>query len=512
MNGITRIFTVAIGLLVVSSGSLMAQSRHATATNMALGGGGTAYQNGYHANFVNPANLMLDNFGEASFSLGIGGFSASGGGGLANISVYNDYFTTGRSVSGNVAVEALDRWFGTDPGVMKKAAFQVDVVPFGISKRGESWSASVAVRTRSLTSASMNRGLAELYLNGLNSDLFSSERPVNMGMESMTFAEVSAGFGMKLLEVPNLFGIFRDVKLFAGAAPKLLLGTNYSSMEFNSTLMIDRTEQSINELRHDFDYRVQTTGSVTEQLQKYHDDKQSAEETPNIDDYVEPAASDAYEIKGTGFGLDLGATAEMNLDLPVVGSFFDGPERLRVGISLTDLGSISYDKQYGRFAADDMLVWDGLEIDQERVDNEFNGDDDAYYEHVQDSLANEVYGSFSPQGKQSVTRGLPSMFNIGSQLTMNKLSVSLDFGAGFIERGINSKRMSMATGLEYRLFGFLPLRVGMHTGGYSSTSYSAGAGLSLKNLEFTVAVTSVPNSENYGTNIGAAWSGLLLRF
>ncbi|MDX1636945.1 MAG: DUF5723 family protein [Balneolaceae bacterium] len=514
MNRLTKTFILVMGLLTVAAGTLVAQTRHLTATNLGLGGGGTAYLNSYHANFVNPANLMLQNRSENNVTIGIlGGVSGTGGGGLTNISVYNNYFTTGRTISDDLAAEALDQWFGSDPSNMRTAGLQLDVIPIGISARGEGWSGSLALRSRSLSEFGVNRGFADLALNGLDSRLFSSDRPVDMTAEAMTFAEVSAGFAMKLVDIPSILGIFKNVKLFAGGAPKLLLGTNYSRMNFNSTLQIDRRDSYIEAIRHDFNYTLETTGSVTEQLTNYYNDRLDQTQDPVLGDYVEPEGTDFYDVKGSGFGLDLGVTAQMEFDLPVVGPFFRGPERLRVGASLTDLGSITYDNQFGQFTADDELVWSGFELDQDRIDNEFNGDENAYYEYVlEDSIGTDMYGGFAPTDKQSVTKSLPSMFNFGAQLTMNKLSVSVDLGTGFVDRSINTKRVSLATGVEYRLLGFIPLRVGMRNGGHSSTSYSAGIGIALNSFELSVAASSVANSSQHGSNVGAALSGLVFRF
>lgn len=513
MRPFQKISILVLAIFTAVAGSVYAQSRHVTGSNMGLGGGGTAYLNSYHANFVNPANLMLSN-NEPRMSIGLlGGISTSAGGSLANISVYNEYFTQGITLNDNVAAEALDKWFGADPNSMRSAGLQFEAIPIGLSYRSSRWSASLAVRTRVLTSVGMSRGLAELGLYGLDGNIFSSPRPVDMSFDAMSIAEVSAGYAMKLAEIDNLFGVFSDVQIFAGAAPKVLLGTNYSRLDFNSTFMVSRRNDYIDELRHDFAYTFETTGSVTGQLNQYYNDRQNSSSDPKLGDYVEPGASDFVDIKGFGYGLDLGATAQMKFNMPLVGWLFKGEERLRIGLSLTDLGAITFDGQFGRFSADDELVWDGFKIDRERIDNEFNGDEGEYYNHVlADSIGSGIYGSFAPEETKSTSQSLPSMVNLGTQLTMNKLSFSVDLGKGFVERGINSKRMSLATGVEYRLLGFLPLRAGLRTGGYSSTSYSAGIGLLFRNFEFNVAASSTPNSTNYGTNLGAAWSGLVIRF
>lgn len=60
MKKLKLIFTV---FLALSAASVVAQSRHFNSATIGMGGGGTAYVDGYHANFLNPANLMINNTG-----------------------------------------------------------------------------------------------------------------------------------------------------------------------------------------------------------------------------------------------------------------------------------------------------------------------------------------------------------------------------------------------------------------------------------------------------------------
>lgn len=507
-------FVIAV-LMIVGWGAIAkAQSTHLTAKNMALGGGGTAYVDGYHANFINPANLMLGSGSEPRLTIGLlGGISTDMGGPLANVNVYNQYFTTGLTVTGSLATEALNKWFGSDPNQMKQLGMQTDIIPIGISYRGDKWAASLALRSRVLVSTSINKGMAQLGLLGFDTDVFANGQPVNFSAESIAFHEVSAGFSMKLLEIGNL-GFARNVKIYAGAAPKLLLGSNTSKVDFNSVLTLKGADKNnIDEVINDFEYSFETNGALSDQLKHFYRDRQQQQKTPDINDYVDPKAGDFYGVSATGFGVDLGGTIEMDLNVPFIGTISKGPEHLTVGLSLTDLGSLSYSDKVGRFAANDKFVWKGFDFDQQEIDKKYNGDRQDYINHVlKDSVLANIYGSFSPQGASSLSRNLPTMLNFGSQLKLNKLSISLDFARGFNYEGTNSRRLAMSAGAEYDLFGFLPLRVGMRTGGYSSTSYSAGLGLEFRNFEFSFAASSVANSLNNGTNVGAAWSGLVFKF
>lgn len=510
----TYLLSLILGCILFVPVSLTAQVSHTTASNMALGSGGTAYLDSYHANFVNPANLMLNPY-KPDISVGVlGGFSTTAGGSLINISVYNDYFTTGQTVSGQIATDALDQWFGTDPGNMRNAGMQLDIIPLGVSYQTDKWAASAAFRSRVLANGATSRGFAELGIHGLDSEVFSSPRPVNFTMESMAFHEISLGYSRELLNLPNLLGFAENLRVYGGIAPKLLLGTQASRLNFDSNLLLEgENSNEVDLIRHDFAYQLETTGSLSDQLTNYYNDKQSSDELPDINNYVEPEAGDFSQIRASGFGVDLGGTAVMDIDVPYFGDFFSGSEQLTVGLSLTDLGQLSYKDEIARFTAEDILEWEGFEFDQDKLEDDFDGSREDYMESVlKDSIATEVYGSFAPENVNQISRALPSRLNFGTQLVMNNLSVSLDLSKGFLEQGTNSKRISVSTGLEYRLIGIIPLRVGIRTGGQTSTSFSAGLGVDLQNFEFSVGGLTVPNSAARGSSAGAAWSGFVVRF
>lgn len=493
---------------------IAAQSIHQTSSSIALGGGGTAYVDGYHANFVNPANLSLQN-NKPDFTVGVlGGISVNGGGSLLNVGVYNDYFTQGLTISGSVANEMMNEWFGSNPASMRNIGMQTDIIPLGLSVQKEDWAMSLALRTRSLLDFQMSKGMAELGIYGLDSEIFSDGKPVNFNLESLIFNEISLGYSAEVLQLSGIPGLIENIRLSVGAAPKLILGTQSSRFNFDSIFTLEGPgENEVDLIRHDFAYSLETTGSLTDQLHSFYTERQNSGSVPDINNYVEPQPSDLFQPSATGMGLDLGATAEMELNLPVLGSFFRGPEILRVGASLTDLGKVSFNDDVGRFVANDVVEWRGFDIDEERIDEEFDGDRGKYFEHVLvDSIATEIYGSFAPDEADAISRSLPSMMNLGGQLVMNNLSVSLDFGKGFVESGTNSRRVSASAGAEYKLAGIIPIRVGVRTGGYSSTSYSAGTGLELRNFEFSLGATTVRNSSAYGTSAGAAFSGLVFRF
>lgn len=496
MKFLKRSFAFLIVLGVVAGwGNANAQSGHYSAASLGMGGTGTAYLDTYHANFVNPANLMLNSESKPSTSLGfLGGISTTAGGPLANISVYNEYFTNGGVVNSE---EALGEWFGSEMSNTRRLGFEFDVIPVAGSWRSDKMSFSLALRNRTLVSGSVSKGYAKVLLSGISPDGFSEPQPINFTSSAVNFSEVSAGFSYKILELSSLPGIGENVKLYAGIAPKYIIPHSFSSIDFNSTLQV-----TSDEIVHDFQYTFETVGNLTSQFEEYYQASQEDNFDGSLGDFVEPEASTFTEIKGSGFGFDLGGTIEMDLAGPLeqVFSWAKGPKKLSVGLSLTDVGTVSFKNDAGSFSADENFTWDGIDFNE--------GFDDTF----SDSLANQIYLNYEPGNVEKVTKKLPTKLNFGGHLQLGKIGFAFDLQKGLNDAGMNSPRVAMGLGLEYKLLNIIPLRAGYRTGGLTSSSITFGTGIELRNFEFTVAGLTVPNSRNRGTGVGGAWSGLVFRF
>lgn len=511
---VTLAFAVSLSGLFVSDAN--AQSRHLTAQNIGLGGGGTAYQDLYHANFVNPANLMINHSKRPRITVGLaGGIYSSMGGSLMNIKTYNEYLTTGRVIDGATADDMLNQWFGENSSDIRSMNMDVGVVPIGITVRSKNWSASITSRARILGNSAYSRGFADLIFRGFDADHFSSARAVDSNQEFMVYNEISAGFAMTVLEREEWLGFGRDVKLYVGVAPKLVMGLNYARINLDSSLQInDANGQQSANLTHSFRYSVDVAGDLSDQLAEFNR-LRIDQMDPDLGDYLDPTAEDFTSFKGNSIGFDFGATLEM--DINHLSAFdmgiFRGEKKLRVGVSLTDVGSVTINDRTRRFYADDTFTWEGVSYDSDVIDREFNGDEEKYFESVlKDSVGNDIYGNLITSEQSEFSRSLPTMLNVGTHLLLGKFSMMVDVGKGYTTTGTNSRRMYLSLGSEYRLFNRVPLRVGYRTGGHTSSTYHAGTGLEFRNLEFSVGVAATNNSQNYGSGIGAAWSGLVIHF
>lgn len=487
------LWTCLMGLFTLSA---RAQSRHLSAKNMALGGGGTAYMDSYHANFINPANLMLNADKRPTFTIGLlGGISSNVGGSLANVTVYNKYFTHGYTIDAPRTHDVLNDWFGSENNKWNDMGMNADLVGLGLVYRNPKWVLSAAMRLRVLQNTRMSKGFAAFAFQGVSQEFFNTPRPVDVTAEVLEVGEISVGFATQVWHSSGS-------RLYVGVAPKLLLGLQGSRFDMKSTLQVKN-----NVLDHSFSYSMQTVGSLTDSFRQYYQDHNVNGQDVNIDDYVDLQSSDASSVHAVGVGLDLGATFEKDVSGMLPGT---KPGLLRLAVSITDLGSLNFNQKSGVFSNAGDFHWDGFTYNREQVDKNYDSIGD-YMEHVVvDSVGKDIYLDYAPNGSQSFGRSLPTMINAGAQLVWGKWSGMLDYGVGLVSRGMNSKRSSLALGAEYRLLNFIPLRVGMRTGGMTSTAYSVGTGVEFRHFEFTVGAMTTVSSAGNGYLLGAAWSGIVV--
>lgn len=489
----------------LSATALFAQSRHYTSQSLAMGSGGTAYMDGFNANFVNPANLMLD-IHNPKTQIGLMNLGVKAGGSLANVAVYNKYLTTGELIAGDTRTNMLNDWFGASSENSRELSTTFSVSPLGVSHRSSKQAFSMASRVRITEDFAINKGMAELLTYGLDTEKFSTRTPVDFRSNTVAFAEISVGYARELdfFKIPDL-PFAKDIKLYAGVAPKYLYGVYTAGLDFNSFLQINDGSNGSNfTINHEFNYSLQSIGELSRQLQAY-ERAHNQDSDADFGDYVDfgDATNDLGGAQATGFGLDIGTTLQMDVSSLPIPLFVDKKKTLRVSMSLTDLGKLNYDQDASSVYANGDFSYEGA-----RDEDSF----EDFFDNLSDSLQNDVYGKFNSEQIDGIEYQLPSMFNFGASMEMGKLLLALDYGVGFNNNGINSDRSVVSLGAQYKLLGFMPIRLGTRLGGYSSASYSAGFGLDFNAFEFTFGVSNVGNSENFGTSAGVAWSGLLLRF
>lgn len=450
----------ALLLLALAAGPAHAQFETRGVALLGTGGGGPAYVYGTDALLFNPANLVLDGeYGRVTVTLG--NVYAFSGGDLLQFAPYTELLQSGRVLTSEEVGTALDDWFG-DAETLRHAGLTADAVPLAFAYRRSTWAVGAAVRARSYHHVSLNRGWLDLLLVGTGED---RSVPMNGAFRSLSTIDVSVAYSHR----------FPELGLAVGIAPKVVLGTTYSDGTFASTA--DVTADAI---VHRFAYEVKAAGALNSGVV-------GAIHPWTSDPFADVSMSNPFGgVSGTGFGVDLGATYQLRPDL-------------RVALSLTDLGTVSWSMDAQTITpVNAEFRFEGLELDRDRLDDEFDGKLGDYAESVLDSLARDAYeqvervdGAFStalPAGLHLGGAWRPirrATVNAGTSVALNDAAGNLGGGAVFYAGG------------EYRL-GPVPLRTGVRVGGSGAFTVGAGIGVRTRVYEMGLSVAVSPRTDLMG--------------
>jgi len=169
---------------------------------------------------------------------------------------------------------------------------------------------------------------------------------------------------------------------------------------------------------------------------------------------------------GTGFGLDLGVASDVN-------------EYLRVGLSITDIGSVRWSGN-----VDEIVRTGTIHLD------------DPLNEAQRDSVENAVMGETRSGGE--FTTSLPTTLRLGVAVELHKIpglkeffwrewTLACDYNQGLVESAGVAALGRLSMGLEFRPWNFLPLRTGLSFFGADGFSFAFGFGLHSGSFEFDLA-------------------------
>ena len=433
-------------------------------------GGGPAYVRDTDAILFNPANLWLDERG-SRFVMTLGSVQAFGGGSLVQFGHYNDSFTGGQTLSTAETRAILDEWMGPlSRGTVRYLGVNAEVTPLAVVFRGYGWGGGIAVRTRAYNQIGLSRGLFDLLLVGTDQD---GRFPVNVDIRSMATTDISFAFSK----------MFAPQRLAVGIAPKLVLGLNYAQTTMNSSVTLDDGA-----IRHDFDYVIRAAGNFNKDIGDAVDLFESSGFLTDAEPYRFDSPFSA--VAGTGFGIDLGATHELNPNLVVAASF-------------TDIGFVRWTKNADAVRpSGSSFEFNGLDLDLDRVDEEYGGDFGAYVEDYFESLIEDAYEEVD-RTKGSFSTSLPSAFHAGGSWHVRRglfvvnagTSIGLNKAAGNL-----SRRPSLYAGAELhpgRRFSF-PIRTGFRVAGSGALTLGFGFGIQTPVYDLSIGVAATPSTTLLG--------------
>ena len=458
------IVMIAFALGVVTVNTSYAGNDRVSGRTIGMARTFVASSRGLDAMGLNPANLALDDRGSTvTFQIAPFGFRA--GSDFINYGIYQDFFTgedsvvaaTGqvyRDSSGNtkrvgkkLSESDKDQILGLFPGGIAHTQFNFDITEFGLTVRSATLGGiGLSVSDRIGVNLDIPEGYMKFLLEGFdehgsvytfdNTSVTASwMREYNLSyarilpVELKWVKNISVGIGIKYIQG---FGYF---------------GTDHYFGNISNNIQ-DSAGIPTGSLTGNFDFL---------QFQSY-DDTSGFKGSNIVDRLTKPA--------GTGIGFDFGVSAELF-------------QALRVGISVTDIGKVTWDNNNraiigtGKFEVTDY--------------------------HGVDSIGNAFKGN--TVDTTSFTSSLPTALHIGAALQVDKaafvssfpgqLLVAVDLHFGFNNEPGNSKTPRFSLGTEYRPLNFIPIRTGISVGGRERFTWSFGFGINTPVWDMDLGTESI---------------------
>ena len=311
---------VLLALLTVPMFSVRAQ-QISSARLISLGGLSTAVSTDVDAIGTNPANLLAVSKGTVVVEFIP--LTLTTGSDFFNLNLYNQYMTgqtdsTGATVGRFLTTQDKQNILDAFPGGIGNIRTDLNVRDFGLSIRLLDFALGFSIDDRAGVRTSIPSSPFSLVLNGLP---WSSTLSLNgLSLESYWYRTYNADFAMRL---PDILAIPKTIasSFEIGIGLKYVTGLSYGLINVNNTsLYADSANQAY---AYDVNMGVNSTraGLISRIISN---SSKSAVGDTNVN-------FNPFAPQGTGLGVDIGVTA-------MVMKFF------KVGISFTDLGSISWNK------------------------------------------------------------------------------------------------------------------------------------------------------------------------
>jgi len=446
-----------IGLL---AGPVRAQSGVRSLWAIGTGGGSTPLAPPTTALYTNPAHLMT---GTPASTVEVRLFDFRGylGGDLLQFDPYRDAFGERAGMLTNAEEsDLLDTWFG---GGRRSVATYAEAAPVTVAYRpeGRQWGVGFGLRARAISKVEADRGLFDLLLVGADS---TRTVPLNGRYRAYSTLDVTGTFSYA----------FESLPLWVGASPRLVFGTSYADARLDS-----RARVADSALVHIFDYTARAAGAASREA---YNTFNAFAASPLEDVSADGAGT---ELVGVGTAIDLGATYQVRPDL-------------FVSMSLTDLGLVRWNGDAQTVTPENNeFRFDGVELNVDRLQNEFDGDIGEYFRSQVDSLARAAYEDVQ-RDRSSFSAGLPTALHASGTWTRSQYTVTGGATVGLNSTaGAVNPAPAVHAGGEVQL-GPVPIRAGLRLGGPQAVTLAGGVGLDLGVYRFDLSVSATPSTSMLG--------------
>jgi len=418
--------------LVISHSAALAGGERTNIRGIGMGSTYVAVSRGLDAVGINPANLALPDDGTVTLSIAPLGVHV--GSNFLTYGLYTDYFTGLATDSGRVGRTLTDAdkqlILGSFPGGLGRISGDIDARLAGLSvKLGELGIVALTVTEHVAARANVPSQYVEfLFYGNTPGSVYDFGQTKATAVWSREYA---ISFGTRLPDVAFL------KSLSGGIGVKLVHGFAYFEVaRFNNRLVTSADGML------DGTIDVLTRSSRSDMLK----DLNEGGFTP----FPAPA--------GSGIGFDIGVSGEVN-------------EYLRVGASVTDIGSMNWTANLEENTARTAIHMD-----------------DPLRQSQRDSIQDAVKGDTHPG--ESFSTSLPTTIRLGVAVELHKvrflrpvilgeMTLACDYNQGLYDVPGSTNVGRISLGLEFKPWGFLPIRTGVSFGGVDRSNFALGLGFHL---------------------------------
>jgi hypothetical protein len=429
-NLLMRVLAGGVVLSVIAPLSLHAGGERTNVQGMGMARTFVASSRGLDAVGINPANLAVPD--EGTVSLSLIRFGVHVGNDFLNYGMYKDYFTGVETDSGRVGRFLTDadkqNVLKSFPDGVGRIASQIEVRPVGLAVQlGDFGTVALSVTECVMINGMVPRDYAAFLLYG------------NTPGSVYDFSSTSA-YATWMREYALSFGTALPCPAFlnslsVGASVKLIHGLGYFGIQRFNTRLETGADGILNG-------KIDVLGRLA--------GMESFRGTDNAGFQMFPAPA------GTGFGFDLGVASDVS-------------DYMRVGMAVTDIGSVEWTR-----GVEEMYAVAAI-----RMDDPLSG-------AQRDSIEEAVHGETRPG--ENFSSELPTTFRAGVALELHRVpalksflvgewTLACDYNLGLVDGAGTARLGRFSTGLEFRPWGFLPLRTGVSFGGTDGFTFALGFGL-----------------------------------
>jgi hypothetical protein len=479
-----------------------------TPKNLALGGGGATYITDFNANFYNPANLLIN---DRSRMVDIG-FLSSGSSfnGVLNFENpidqkenYLKYFNKFAAGEFNASQSERDLIIDTHYKRERLTSFhqsRFETTTFGVNWISNNKAYSFATRTRVGSTFEAGRNWytdQQVVQNGVS---MASQDIVH---RYQVLHEFSIGYSESAKLINGLSS--RLDNFLIGIAPKFILAGPYQNAEWRNKYKQQGSGTEINRTQV---FNYQSAGNITEATQAYLSGTAADQSTEQS---LQSFQDELSNIHGFGVGVDVGFTYLLTFgsDLSTLNTNNQRIQNsLRLSFSINDLGFVNYN--------DKTLYLEEVASSSEQqnfptvADEYFAGAPGQFLnfvdQHGDGNPFTDNSGSFKTSSFSTL---LPTSFNGGILIELNRLKIMGDMSIGISNNAFNSTRLVTSLGTEIRPLNFLPLRGGLQFGSGLPGSFNAGTAIETRFWDLTLAVSVSARSFTTATNLSGAGVAVL---